>query len=410
MRPRLPSGGAVAILAAVAFVLLVHPAHAPAQSPRPPAGAEAGVLGLGARGPVVRELQRELRRRGIRVAVDGRYGPGTKRAVARLQRRLGFRVNGIVDRSFLWSMGLSVCGLPGPTTARGGPRNELRLGATGPRVCALQRLLVRAGDDDVEVDGGYGPLTRAAVRRAQRRVGLRPSGVADDRLLRRLRAPRPGGPAAPVPARASLAVGAQGDAVLRLQSELRRRGYEVSADGVFGPETRRAVARVQRSLGVPVTGRVDAGLLRRLGTFRARHLRVFPVQAPHSFGNDWGAPRHQGRHEGNDIVAPRGAPVVAVADGVIDRMTRVERGLGGIYLWLRDDSGTRYYYAHLSSIAPGLTPGTRVRAGQRIGAVGRTGDARGGVFHLHFQLHPGGGRPVNPYVELRAVDTVTVAV
>ncbi|WP_217924214.1 peptidoglycan-binding protein [Miltoncostaea oceani] len=409
MRPRLPSGGAVAILAAVALVLLALPAHAPAQSPRPPAGAEAGVLGLGARGPVVRELQRELRRRGIRVVVDGRYGPGTKRAVARLQRRLGLRVNGIVDRSFLWSMGLSVCGLPGPTTARGGPRNELRLGATGPRVCALQRLLVRAGDDDVEVDGGYGPLTRAAVRRAQRRVGLRPSGVADDLLLRRLRAPRPGAPT-PVRAGTLLSVGAQGDAVLRLQSELRRRGYEVSADGVFGPQTRRAVVRVQRSLGVAVDGRVDAALLRRLGTFRARHLRVFPVQAPHSFGDDWGAPRHQGRHQGNDIVAPRRAPVVAVADGVIDRMTRVERGLGGIYVWLRDDAGTRYYYAHLSSIAPGLAPGSRVRAGQRIGAVGRTGDARGGVFHLHFELHPAGRGAVNPYPELRAVDTVTVAI
>lgn len=408
MRARTSHGLAAAILVAV-VVVLATPAPAPAQSARPPNGGEAGVLGLGARGPVVRSLQRELRRRGLRVAIDGRYGPGTRRAVARLQRRLGLRINGIVDRPFLWSMGLSVCGLPGPTTARGGPRSELRLGAYGPRVCALQRALLRAGDDDVEVDGGYGPLTRAAVRRAQARVGLRPSGVADDRLFARLRRGGPG-PTPAVPPGTLLSVGSQGEAVRRLQAELRRRGYPISADGTFGPQTRRAVARVQRTLGLTVDGRVTTALLRRLGTFRARHLRAFPVRAPHSFGDDWNAPRHQGSHEGNDIIAPRGATVVAVAPGVIDRMTRVERGLGGIYLWLRDDAGTRYYYAHLSTIAPGLAVGSRVALGQRIGAVGRTGDARGGVYHLHFELHPGGGAAVNPFVELRAVDTVTVPV
>ena len=76
-----------------------------------------------------------------------------------------------------------------------------------------------------------------------------------------------------------------------------------------------------------------------------------------------------------------------------------------IHRWLRDDAGTAYYYAHLSSIASGLRPGSRVSLGQRIGAVGRTGDARGGVHHLHFELHPPGRGPINPYAELRAVDT-----
>jgi peptidoglycan hydrolase-like protein with peptidoglycan-binding domain len=395
--------GVVAAVVAAAALALASPAPAPAQSARPPAGAEAGVLGLGARGSVVRELQRELRRRGLRVAVDGRYGPGTKRAVGRLQRRLGLRVNGIVDRPFLWSLGLSVCALPGPTTARGGARGELRLGSYGPRVCALQRALRRAGDESVEVDGGYGPLTRTAVRRAQRRLGMRPSGVADDVLRRRLRG---GAPAVtPPPSATGLDVGATGPAVRRLQDELRRRGFAITADGAYGPRTRLAVARMQRRLGLRVNGRADPALLRRLGSFRARHLRAFPVQAPHSFTDDWGAPRHQGRHEGNDNIAPRGAPVVAVASGTIERMTRVERGLGGIYLWLRDDAGTAYYYAHLSTIAAGLRPGSRVSLGQRIGAVGRTGDARGGVYHLHFELHPPGRGPINPYEELRAVDT-----
>ncbi len=405
MSPRARHGGVVVILVALAAVLAI-PASAPAR-PAPPAGAEAGVLGLGARGAVVRDLQRELRRRGLRIGIDGRYGPATRRAVARLQRRLDLRVNGIVDRPFLWSLGLSVCGLPGPTAARGGPRSELRLGAHGPRVCALQRALRRGGDRGLAVDGGYGPRTRESVRRAQRRLGLRASGVADDRLLARLRTgPRPAGPV--VASGTPLSVGTRGPAVRRLQDELRRRGYAIRVDGVYGPATRRAVARLQRRLGLRVNGAVDAALLRRLGTFRARHLQAFPVRAPHSFGDDWGAPRPQGPHRGTDVIAPPGAPVVAVAPGVITDLTRVERGRGGIYLWLRDDTGTTYYYAHLSSIAPGLVPGSRVTTGQRIGAVGRTGDARGTVFHLHFELHPGGGRAINPYPELRAVDAATV--
>jgi len=403
MAPRIAHRLALAVLVAAAAWLA---GAAPAQAARPAAGAEAGVLDLGSRGPAVRGLQRELRERGLRVGVDGVFGRGTRRAVARLQRRLGLRVNGRVDRPLLWWMGLSVCGLPGPTSARGGPRDELRLGAYGPRVCVLQRALRRSGAR-LALDGGYGPRTEAAVRRAQRRVGLPATGVADDRLLARLRAGKratPGGRASR-PSGSVLFVGASGPRVRRVQEALRRRGYRLAVDGAYGPRTRLAVARLQRRLGLRVNGAVDARLLRRLAASRPHRLAVFPVQGPHSFIDDFGAPRHQGPHQGNDIIAVRGAPVVAVADGAIEQMTRVERGLGGIWIRLRADAGTAYYYAHLSSIAPGLVPGTRVAAGQRIGAVGRTGDARGGVHHLHFEIHPRGGRRViNPYAALRAVD------
>ncbi|MBJ7455428.1 MAG: CoA transferase, partial [Thermoleophilia bacterium] len=202
-----------------------------------------------------------------------------------------------------------------------------------------------------------------------------------------------------------ISVGSEGPQVRRLQVALRRQGFGLSSDGAFGPQTRQAVVRYQRREGLPVSGTADVTLLRRLSATRARHLVVFPVPGPHAFSNDFGAPRHQGRHEGIDILAARGTPVVAVADGVIDSMSRADTGLGGIRLWLKDDAGTRYYYAHLSSIAPELTIGSRVAAGRRIGAVGRTGDARGGVFHLHFEMHPGGGRAVNPYPELFDLDT-----
>jgi peptidoglycan hydrolase-like protein with peptidoglycan-binding domain len=390
-------------LAAVVATAVALAACEPAGAARPAAGAEAGVLEVGSRGPTVRALQRELRERGLRVAVDGAYGPGTRRAVARLQRRLGLRVNGRADRPLLWWLGLSVCALPGPTSARGGPRGELRLGAYGPRVCALQRALRRSGAR-LAVDGGYGPRTRAAVRRAQRRVGLPATGVADDRLMAGLRSGRRASPAGTL-----LALGASGPRVRRVQEALLRRGFRVAVDGAYGPRTRLAVARLQRRLGIRVNGAVDAGLLRRLGATRPLRLAVFPVQGPHSFIDDFGAPRHQGPHQGNDIVAVRGAPVVAVADGAIERMTRVERGLGGIWIWLRADDGTAYYYAHLRAISPGLAPGVRVAAGRRIGAVGRTGDARGGVYHLHFEMHPPGRRrALNPYAELRAVDTSAV--
>jgi peptidoglycan hydrolase-like protein with peptidoglycan-binding domain len=391
----------IALVAALAAcAMLVRPpsfAHGAA----PPATAEAGVIGLGAHGPTVRALQRELRSRGLRIAADGVYGPATRRAVARFQRRLGLRVNGLVDRPLLWWLGLSVCDLPGPTTARGGARGVLRLGAYGPQVCTLQRLLARAGAS-LAVDGGFGPRTRAAVRRAQRRFGMRPTGVATDALRARLRRARPA-PSGGAPG-ALLSLGSEGSPVRRLQQALRRDGAGVAVDGVFGPATRRAVAAYQRRAGLRPNGTAGVALLRRLRATRARHLVVFPVRAPHAYSDDFGAPRHQGRHEGNDILAPPGAPVVAVASGRIERLTRVPQGLGGIHLWLDDAAGTAYYYAHLRRIAPGLVPGSRVRAGQVIGQVGRTGDARGGPYHLHFEMHPGGGAAVDPYRELRDVD------
>lgn len=118
------------------------------------------------------------------------------------------------------------------------------------------------------------------------------------------------------------------------------------------------------------------------------------------FVNDWGQPRSGGRtHKGTDIVAPYDHPVLAVANGSL--ITR-NSDLGGISLWLDANNGTSYYYAHLSGYAPGVTDGTVVSAGQLIGYNGDTGNAVGGVPHVHFQIHPGGrgNPPVNPYPTL----------
>jgi murein DD-endopeptidase MepM/ murein hydrolase activator NlpD len=124
--------------------------------------------------------------------------------------------------------------------------------------------------------------------------------------------------------------------------------------------------------------------------------RVCPVRGQVRIGQGWGAPRDGGRrrHQGIDLLAPAGTPLVAVADGRITRLNNQDQGLGGISLRLTDHAGTGYYYAHNQRNLVHL--GQHVRRGQVIAEVGSSGNARGGPPHLHFQLHPGGGPPVNP--------------
>lgn len=108
----------------------------------------------------------------------------------------------------------------------------------------------------------------------------------------------------------------------------------------------------------------------------------------------WGDARDAGRrqHEGIDIFAPRGTPVVAATDGRI-RYTG-ERGLGGKQVWLRTGflGGKSLYYAHLDSIA---NVDGKVERGDTLGFVGNTGNARTTNPHLHFGIYGGGGA-VNP--------------
>ena len=86
-------------------------------------------------------------------------------------------------------------------------------------------------------------------------------------------------------------------------------------------------------------------------------------------------------------MSPMGTPLVACESGTLTKIGPA--GLGGNRLWVKGDSGTEYYYAHLSAFAEGSVEGKRVNAGDVVGFVGNTGNAAGGPSHLHFEVHPG---------------------
>jgi murein DD-endopeptidase MepM/ murein hydrolase activator NlpD len=116
---------------------------------------------------------------------------------------------------------------------------------------------------------------------------------------------------------------------------------------------------------------------------------VFPVYGPSGYGDTFGAPRGDvsgGWHHGDDIFAPLGAPILAVASGTVFSVGWNE--IGGWRLWVRDSGGNEFYYAHLSAYTSLAVNGRHVNAGQVLGFVGNTGDAQGTPFHLHFEVHP----------------------
>jgi len=118
---------------------------------------------------------------------------------------------------------------------------------------------------------------------------------------------------------------------------------------------------------------------------------VFPVYGPSSFVDTFGSSRSDvsgGWHHGDDIFAPLGAPILAVASGSVFSVGWNK--IGGNRLWLRDGQGNLFYYAHLSAFTPLAVNGNKVNAGDVLGFVGNTGDAQGTPTHLHFEIHPVG--------------------
>ena len=126
-----------------------------------------------------------------------------------------------------------------------------------------------------------------------------------------------------------------------------------------------------------------------------------------NLSNSWHDPRDGGRvHKGIDIFAPKGTEVVAVADGIVSYIG--DQKLGGHCIWLTTENGASFYYAHLDRWAPGLYEGMEVQAGDLLGYVGNTGNAKYTPSHLHFGVNDN-DEMVNPYPLLTSAVTVARA-
>ena len=168
------------------------------------------------------------------------------------------------------------------------------------------------------------------------------------------------------------------------KSAVHTRRKHVKAAGVAGAVQAGAGARTKKVGGLPVRTSIP-NVTPKLTAGRY----VFPVYGPSAYGDTFGAPRGDvpgGWHHGDDIFAPLGAPILAVADGTVFSVGWNE--IGGWRLWLRDKGGNEFYYAHLSAYTTLAVNGRHVKAGQVLGFVGNTGDAQGTPFHLHFEVHP----------------------
>jgi murein DD-endopeptidase MepM/ murein hydrolase activator NlpD len=123
---------------------------------------------------------------------------------------------------------------------------------------------------------------------------------------------------------------------------------------------------------------------------------IFPVAGKTTIGGPFGAFRADtGFHEGNDLFAGFGTPVVAVADGTVENVGSLK--ISGNRLWVYADTGDQFFYAHLSAFSPNAVDHAHVKAGTVLGYVGNTGDAEPTPPHLHFEIHPDGGDAVDPH-------------
>jgi len=157
---------------------------------------------------------------------------------------------------------------------------------------------------------------------------------------------------------------------------------------------------------------IAAGILFIAACDKPPYQLVFPVAGTSRYSNTFGAPRGPNfTHQGEDIFAAKGTPVIAVTDGTITHMRWGSGVRSGNLLQLTDDGGWFYYYIHLNNDTPGtddganrydqafadgISIGQRVKAGEVIGYLGDAGDAENTAPHLHFEIHKPGGDVIDP--------------
>ncbi len=176
---------------------------------------------------------------------------------------------------------------------------------------------------------------------------------------------------------------------------------DIESDPVAPPE------EAGSGLVVLPAGAVDTGQLRPI---------TFPVAGPISYGNDWGACRDgcSRAHKGNDLIGDRLQPLLAMHDGVVDRL--LDHPTAGLGVVIRDDEGWEYHLYHVNndtpgtddgaddgtwSVVEGIVPGVRVTAGQLVAWMGDSGNSEGSVPHAHVEIHRPDGVAINPYWSLR---------
>jgi murein DD-endopeptidase MepM/ murein hydrolase activator NlpD len=138
---------------------------------------------------------------------------------------------------------------------------------------------------------------------------------------------------------------------------------------------------------------------------------VFPVRGPHNFGGagaGFGAPRSGHTHQGQDVFAACGTPLVSVMTGTVD-YAGYQSSAGNYIVIDNNGSETDFVYMHLDFPATVQTINAPVAAGQQIGVVGDSGNAEG--CHLHFEYWQGdwygGGQPIDPLPYLQAWDATS---
>jgi peptidoglycan hydrolase-like protein with peptidoglycan-binding domain len=412
-----------------------------------------GQPAFGDKGPHVVAVQTAIMRNGftLRGGATGVFNKSTQRALKSFQKVVGIKVTGVVDTATAKVLKVAAASTTtvqattttvqattttvAPTTTTtpvvAYPLTTSTLpvrGAKGDAVVAVQKALKAAGlEVKGGIDGAFGSGTTSTIVSFQTSKGLTASGVLDIptavalALIAPVAAPAP----APAPAAVSIAStptlldssalparGNRGDAVRTLQKALINAGIEVKggADGVFGGATFVALQKFQTANALSVTGTLTTQTAVKLGLVAAPAvaISVFPVQGLCSYENTWHAPRGADRkHLGVDIIAKEGNLLYAVADGTITKLYTVgtdKLAGNGVRLTMAD--GTYFFYGHMQKIADGITIGTKVKAGQVVGYLGKTGGTT--TPHLHLEVHPLGGAAIDPTPVVSAVDACSV--
>jgi murein DD-endopeptidase MepM/ murein hydrolase activator NlpD len=308
---------------------------------------------------------------------------------------------------------LALLAIPGTASADPGSTARARLASIARRVQdaeareatltdrlrLLDRELARTEHDLAQVRARYAARARAAYQ----------TGLGGDAIVVMLSSTDP----ATVVERLALldAASRNDDLLLRRGAALRRRLRDqrrtadaarrdlakVSADlAKDGAEVRALLARLGAADAAAERARTARPRASRAARLNGRYACL--VGPTHAYSDTWGAPRSGGRHHmGTDVFAPMGSPAYAVIDGVVRRESTSSNG--GLQVYLRGSDGNEYFYAHMSRYVARV--GQHVSTGEEIAKVGDTGNARGGPPHVHFEVHPGGGAPVNPYPYVR---------